>query len=67
MVSSVYNNAQNPLPEANIWRVFECLAKGLCMLESGREDLTSEKWNKYPIGHFDIKPENSNLFFSFST
>lgn len=50
-----------PLGEATIWRVWKYLTSALTMMESGREDLTSAKWKKEPIGHFDIKPENSKF------
>jgi hypothetical protein len=49
----------SPIPETVVWRVFECLAKGLLMLEKGVEDPTETPWEMDPIGHFDIKPENS--------
>jgi serine/threonine protein kinase len=56
-----FYSAKDPLPEATIWRVWECLAKALNILESEREERTGEKWDKDPIVHFDIKPENSKL------
>jgi serine/threonine protein kinase len=48
----------NPLPERIIWLVFECLARGLCILLHGNENLDpSPSWDQ-GIGHFDIKPGN---------
>ncbi|RFU34910.1 hypothetical protein B7463_g1376, partial [Scytalidium lignicola] len=47
----------NPMPEAYIWRIFECLALALCVLAHGNEDLEGPGWN-IEICHFDIKPQN---------
>ena len=45
-------------PEELGWRVLECVAKGLAVLEHGTENSTPlPHWK--PICHFDIKPENS--------
>lgn len=54
--------------EEYIWRMWECLLKGLMVLKHGTEDpqadLTYEgakHWHT-PIGHFDLKGPNSEFF-----
>lgn len=44
--------------EEEIWRLFECLARGLLILENGSEDPAAAPWTR-KIAHFDIKPQNS--------
>jgi hypothetical protein len=48
------------IPEEYIWRILHCLASALAILEHGSEKLNKASWNT-PIGHFDIKPQNSRL------
>ncbi|CZR61314.1 uncharacterized protein PAC_11210 [Phialocephala subalpina] len=45
------------IPEATIWRVFECLSRGLCVMAYGNETGEGVPW-KEPIGHYDLKPDN---------
>jgi serine/threonine protein kinase len=46
--------------EEAVWRLFDCLAKALKILERGAEKAQyPENWE--PICHFDLKPENSKL------
>lgn len=46
------------MPEHIVWLVFECLARGLCVLLHGNENLyPAPSWDQ-EIGHFDIKPGN---------
>jgi hypothetical protein len=59
LISERVYGPDSPIPETIVWRVFECLAKGLLMLEKGIEDPTKAPWKLDPIGHFDIKPDNS--------
>lgn len=46
------------MPEAYIWRIFECLALAVCVMATGSENLEGPAWNA-EICHFDIKPQNS--------
>lgn len=52
--------ADDPFPEGPMWRIFECLALGLLIIETGSEDLDGPGWDK-EIVHCDIKPQNSTL------
>jgi hypothetical protein len=54
------------VPEEMEWAIFECLARALCVLAYGTEDVdapVSPTWR--PIAHFDIKNENSRSIVSF--
>ncbi|KAH8812135.1 hypothetical protein F5884DRAFT_303896 [Xylogone sp. PMI_703] len=51
-------STQNPMPEAYIWRIFECLALALCVVAHGNENLEGPSWQTEMV-HFDIKPQNS--------
>ena len=46
--------------EEHVWRVLDCMAKALEVLEHGTEDPAVESWDT-PIAHFDIKPPNTKL------
>jgi hypothetical protein len=59
-----YGKEKKPVPEEYIWLVWECLARGLCVLAYGNENLSGPRWLHPEIGHFDIKPNNSKLTFS---
>ena len=54
---------EDPLPELIIWHIWECLARGLCVLAHGNEELDGPNHKSWlrPIGHFDLKPDNSRL------
>lgn len=45
-------------PVEHIWRILDCMARGLAVLEHGTEDPTGSS-RTLPIAHFDIKPPNS--------
>ena len=61
-----YGTEKKPVPEEYIWLVWECLARGLCVLAYGNENLSGPRWLHPEIGHFDIKPNNSKLPFSIA-
>ncbi|KIN07272.1 hypothetical protein OIDMADRAFT_109769 [Oidiodendron maius Zn] len=52
---------QGILPEYFVWSVWECLARGLCVLQNGNENREGPRWPYPEIGHFDIKPHNSKF------
>jgi len=47
------------MPEEMVWRVFECLVRGVIVMEKGEETLNERPDWKHEIVHFDIKPGNS--------
>jgi len=58
------------VPEEYVWRLIECLASAMLMLETGNEKLrpsaTWRPWN-HPIVHLDIKSDNSKQTFASSS
>ncbi|KAI9054424.1 hypothetical protein LZ554_001586 [Drepanopeziza brunnea f. sp. 'monogermtubi'] len=49
--------APNSMDERLVWRVWECLARALCVLAYGSEDgSTTGDWEE--LAHLDIKPAN---------
>lgn len=50
------------MPEIYFWKVFECLARGLCAMAYGSENprVTNPVWDlPDAYAHLNIKPENS--------
>lgn len=52
-------NVAYPVPEEFVWRIFECLARSLLIMEFGTENPMGQPWLENPVAHFDIKPANS--------
>ena len=49
-----------PWQEEEVWRLLECLAKALLIIETGSENLLAPRWSlPKGVAHFDIKPQNS--------
>ncbi|KAL3424956.1 hypothetical protein PVAG01_04237 [Phlyctema vagabunda] len=49
------------VPEFGIWKMFECLARGICALDDGQEELAKPPRflpHMSPIVHCDLKPQN---------
>lgn len=59
--SSQFWTVADLIPEEYIWAIWECLARGLCVLAYGNENLDGEVWDRPEIMHLDIKPHNSEF------
>ncbi|KUJ19058.1 kinase-like protein [Mollisia scopiformis] len=51
-------NQNKPIPEYELWCVFQCLARACMVLDRGSEDLARQAWVGTEIVHFDLKLEN---------
>jgi hypothetical protein len=48
-------------------KLFECLAKGLAVMEGGNEEVEGKSWGEeHNIVHLDLKDQNGGYIFSFS-
>jgi serine/threonine protein kinase len=59
--SSFYGPEKQIVPEEFLWAIWECLARGLCVLAHGNENLDGPVWERPGILHLDIKPQNSEF------
>ncbi|QSZ31150.1 hypothetical protein DSL72_000713 [Monilinia vaccinii-corymbosi] len=52
------NPSSEPMPEWIFWKVWEALARGICVLTYGVEKLDGGNMLDRPYVHFDIQPKN---------
>jgi len=53
-----WSNEKYWIPEEILWRIVECAARGMMMLQTGTEEPGQPPWKERPVVHFDLKPAN---------